>query len=201
MKYTYLVLIFTCTNLLLAFVLPIIRLYKSTGVFPVNFNKADVIQSFIGKVYGVCLLLLFISAICLAFFSEAYLFLNPFTYLTSPAFYIPGLILNQLAVIWIMIGQKQMENSWRIGIYDNEKNKLIISGMYKYSRHPIFLGLMLLLFSSFMCMPNAITFAICVVGFVLIQIEAHLEEIELTTKHGEEYLNYCKKTNRWINIF
>lgn len=199
--YPYLVLIFTFSNFFGAFLLPMIRMYRSTGIMAVSFNKSDSIQSFIGKIYTICLFLLFISAIFMAFFSEGYQFLIPFTYLETPLIQIIGLIINQISIIWIIIGQIQMEKSWRIGIYDEEKTKLIKTGLFRVSRHPIFLGLIVLLFSSFLCMPNAITFAVFSIGFVLIQIEALLEEKELHLKHGDQYKKYCHETGRWLKFF
>jgi protein-S-isoprenylcysteine O-methyltransferase Ste14 len=178
-----------------------IRMYRSTGIMAVSFNKSDSIQSFIGKIYTICLSLLFVSAIFMAFFSAGYKFLIPFTYLETPLIQIIGLIINQISIIWIIIGQIQMEKSWRIGIYDEEKTKLIKTGLFKVSRHPIFLGLIVLLFSSFLCMPNAITFAVFSNGFVLIQIEALLEEKELHLKHGDQYKKYCHETGRWLKFF
>ncbi len=196
--YPYLVLFFTCSNFFGAFLFPMIRMYRSTGIMAVSFNQSDSIQAFIGKIYSVCLSLLFISAICLAFFSNVYEFFIPFSFLETPLIQIIGLVINQISIIWIIIGQNQMEKSWRIGIYDEEKTRLIKTGLFKFSRHPIFLGLIVLLFSSFLCMPNAITFAVFSIGFVLIQIEALLEEKELFLKHGDEYKKYCNETGRWI---
>ncbi len=192
------VIALTVNNFILAFVWPIIRIRRKCGVFPVNFNKADSIQSLIGKVYVVCLSLTIISAVLFSFLSTIYQYFVPFNFLENNTIRIIGLIINICSIIWIVIGQKQMQETWRIGIYEHEKNKLVTSGLFRFSRHPIFLGLMGLMFSNFLCMPNAITFAVFTVAFILINIEALLEEKELLTKHGLSYEDFCKKTRRWI---
>ena len=66
------------------------------------------------------------------------------------------------------------------------------------SRNPIFLGMRLTLLGLFLILPNAFTLVVMVAGDLLMQIQVRLEEDFLTKTHGETYLNYCKRTRRWI---
>lgn len=193
-----LVFVLSVTNFLLAFVLPTLRSLKKTGVFPVSFNKSDTIQLFIGNVYFISLLFIFVSSISYSFIYKIYYLLVPISFLENDIFKIIGIISNQLLIIWIIIGQAQMEKSWRIGIFDDEKNLLITDGLFSFSRHPISIGLIFLMFTTFICMPNALTLVVFIISFVLVNIEVALEEIELKSKHGQKYIEYSKKTPKWI---
>ncbi|WP_413614210.1 methyltransferase family protein [Flavobacterium sp. N2013] len=76
-----------------------------------------------------------------------------------------------VALIWTIIAQNQMKNSWRIGIDTETKTDLITSGLFKFSRNPIFLGIILSLVGLFLTTPNALTVLFLILGYVLIQIQ------------------------------
>mgnify|MGYP001284299083 CR=1 FL=1 len=78
-------------------------------------------------------------------------------------------------------------------------NKLITSGIYKYSRNPMYLGLLMLVTSTSIFYLNI--FSITTPFFFYFWInrfQIKREEIFLTEKFGKEYLLYMTKTRRWI---
>ena len=78
-------------------------------------------------------------------------------------------------------------------------NKLITSGIYKYSRNPMYLGLLMIVISSSIFYLNI--FSITTPFFFYFWInrfQIKREEIFLTEKFGKEYLLYKTKTGRWI---
>lgn len=149
----YLVLYMT-----VAFVLPSYRTFKQTGINPITFGKTDNAHDYIGFVMKVLIALLFIAVFIYSFSDEAYQYLVPISYLMKEVFLIIGLILIHLSLLWISVAQYQMSNSWRIGIDENNKTKLITKGLFSYSRNPIFLGMIISVTGMFFILPNAITF-------------------------------------------
>jgi protein-S-isoprenylcysteine O-methyltransferase Ste14 len=89
-----------------------------------------------------------------------------------------------------------MKNSWRIGIDHDSKTELVTTGLFKYSRNPIFLGMLLSMVGLFFTTPNALTLIFLIVGYILIQIQIRLEEAYLEKDHGEVYKAYKKKVRR-----
>ena len=78
-------------------------------------------------------------------------------------------------------------------------NKLITSGIYKYSRNPMYLGLLMIIISTSIFYLNI--FSITTPFFFYFWInrfQIKREEIFLTEKFGKEYLLYMTKTRRWI---
>ena len=78
-------------------------------------------------------------------------------------------------------------------------NKLITSGIYRYSRNPMYLGLLILVTSTSIFYLNI--FSITTPFFFYFWInrfQIKREEIFLTKKFGKEYLLYKTKTRRWI---
>ena len=78
-------------------------------------------------------------------------------------------------------------------------NKLITSGIYKYSRNPMYLGLLMLVTSTSIFYLNIFSITTPVFFYFWInRFQIKREEIFLTKKFEKEYLLYKTKTRRWI---
>ena len=78
-------------------------------------------------------------------------------------------------------------------------NKLVTSGVYKYSRNPMYLGLLMIVISSSIMSLNIYSLSTPFFFFWWInRFQIEREEIFLTEKFGKEYLSYKSKTRRWI---
>lgn len=109
-----------------------------------------------------------------------------------------GLGLLASSLIWTMMAQGHMKNSWRIGIDTETKTELVTTGLFRFSRNPIFLGMIISLIGLFLTTPNALTGLFLILGYVLIAIQIRLEEEFLAKEHGQAYINYQKKVRRLI---
>ena len=78
-------------------------------------------------------------------------------------------------------------------------NKLVTSGIYKYSRNPMYLGLLMIVISSSIFYLNIFSILTPLFFYLWInRFQIKREEVFLTEKFGEDYLSYKKKTRRWI---
>ena len=78
-------------------------------------------------------------------------------------------------------------------------NKLITSGIYKYSRNPMYLCLLLVVISSSIFFLNVFSITTPFIFYYWInRFQIKREENFLTKKFGKEYLLYKTKTRRWI---
>ncbi len=78
-------------------------------------------------------------------------------------------------------------------------NKLITSGIYKYSRNPMYLGLLTIVISTTIFYLNIFSITTPIIFYFWInKFQIKREEIFLTEKFGKEYLLYMTKTRRWI---
>ena len=78
-------------------------------------------------------------------------------------------------------------------------NKLITSGIYKYSRNPMYLGLLMIVISTTIFYLNIFSITTPIIFYFWInKFQIKREEIFLTKKFGKEYLLYKTKTRRWI---
>ena len=78
-------------------------------------------------------------------------------------------------------------------------NKLITSGIYKYSRNPMYLGLLMHVTSTSIFYLNIFSITTPFFFYYWInRFQIKREEIFLTEKFGKEYMSYKTKTRRWI---
>ena len=81
----------------------------------------------------------------------------------------------------------------------NKTSSLVNSGIYAYTRNPMYLGLLLMLFSTALFLKNLISFLIIPLFILFITKNQILPEEEaLENIFGEEYKNYKKKVRRWV---
>jgi len=78
-------------------------------------------------------------------------------------------------------------------------SELVVSGIYKISRNPMYLSLLLILFAWGLYLPNAFNF-ILLVFFVAYMNKFQIlpEEQALTVKFGKAYEQYAKNVRRWF---
>jgi protein-S-isoprenylcysteine O-methyltransferase Ste14 len=181
-----------------AFVLPSYRTWKQTGINPVTFGKNDTAHDYIGFVMKLLIALLFVAVLIFSFSSNIYNYLLPAVYLQNQVIRIIGLVMIHTSLLWIIIAQYQMNNSWRIGIDETNKTELVTKGVFAISRNPIFLGMTVSVFGLFLITPNAVTFFLSLTTYLIIQIQIRLEEEFLEKVHGEKYINYKKTTRRLL---
>ena len=78
-------------------------------------------------------------------------------------------------------------------------NILVTSGIYKYTRNPMYLGMLMIVISSSIFYLNFYSILTPLFFYMWInRFQIKREEIFLTEKFGKEYLSYKNRTRRWI---
>ena len=177
--------------------------WRQTGINPFVLTRNDDAHGYVGKAFAVSIALIALVVIVNAFRAEifAYYF-APMIWLQTPWIRGLGWVLLIVSLTWIVLAQKQMGASWRIGIPQGESTRsatsLVTTGVFSRSRNPIFLGMAISLAGFFLVLPNALSLVALVLGFVLMQIQIRLEETYLFFQHGEAYQAYCAQVRRWL---
>ncbi|MED5474568.1 MAG: isoprenylcysteine carboxylmethyltransferase family protein [Candidatus Neomarinimicrobiota bacterium] len=112
-----------------------------------------------------------------------------------------ALVFLIIAIIMIVLSiNKFKKNRTTISpLRPNKTSSLITSGIYNYTRNPMYLGLLLMLISTALFIKNFISFLIIPLFVISINKNQILpEEQILENIFGEEYRNYTKKVKRWI---
>lgn len=191
------IIAFLLLYFLVVFIFPTIRVKRKTGIIAYVFNNTDSLQDYIRKVLTLINFLVFFIVL-VNLFPYVYQYLIPVKWLEISILKYIGFILVHLALLWIVIAQVQMGNSWRVGIDFSTKTELKTKGLFSVSRNPVFLGMLITLVGIFLILPNAISLLVLVASIWIFQIQIRIEEEYLSKKHGNTYIVYCKKVRRWI---
>lgn len=191
------VFMFLLLYFIIVFIFPIVRVKRKTGINAYVFNNTDSLQDYIRKVLTLINFLVFFIVL-VNLFPLVYQYFIPVKWLEISILKYIGFIIIHLALLWIVIAQVQMSNSWRVGIDLSKKTELKTKGLFSFSRNPVFLGMLITLAGLFLILPNAITLLVLVASIWIFQIQIRMEEEYLLKMHGDVYLRYCKSVRRWL---
>ena len=183
---------------LAAFVWRSCIVWKRTGLNPVVFKRSNEVHDFIVRILTLLFVLVATVVLAYSLSPELYRYAIPIKWLDYTWLQWTGLALLLLSLLWTVLAQAQMGVSWRIGIDHEHQTPLVQTGVFRFSRNPIFLGMMTTLLGLFLVIPNAFTLLAFVLGAVLIQIQVRLEEEFLGKVHGEDYATYSRRVRRWL---
>lgn len=110
-----------------------------------------------------------------------------------------GVALLIFGLIVVVSAQLQMGQAWRIGVDESEKTELITHGLFKYSRNPIYAGMLILAFAMLVLLPHVAMCLFVAIGFGGVEMQVRLvEEPYLRNVHGSAYDSYCQQVNRYF---
>ena len=91
-----------------------------------------------------------------------------------------------------------MKDSWRAGIPDQDKTKLVTDGIYQFSRNPAFLGFDLMYIGMFLICCNVLTGIFTLFAMTMLHLQILQEEKFMEQTFGEDYLAYKKRVFRYL---
>ncbi len=127
------------------------------------------------------------------------LFLNLFPILDAP-FYLPviGFVLFFAGLATAIIGRLQLGNNWaNLEDYASlQKSKLVNTGIYRFIRHPIYAGDILMLVGLELALNSWLVLLMIVP--MLVVIRQTTAEEELLAQSFPNYVDYRMRTKRFI---
>jgi protein-S-isoprenylcysteine O-methyltransferase Ste14 len=114
-----------------------------------------------------------------------------------PAVAFAGCALVGTATAFMVVAQRQMGASWRIGI-DPTPTELVTSGLFTHVRNPIFAGMIGATLGMTLLLPCGWTVMTAAMTVLVIGIQTRLEEQHLTALHGDAYRAYATRVGRFF---
>jgi protein-S-isoprenylcysteine O-methyltransferase Ste14 len=97
--------------------------------------------------------------------------------------------------------QWQMGASWRIGIDENAKPGLVISGLFRLSRNPIYLALLVITTGYVALLPTPWSLLLWCAAYLMVRLQIAAEESYLRSSYGEAYEAYARRVGRLLPRF
>jgi protein-S-isoprenylcysteine O-methyltransferase Ste14 len=89
-------------------------------------------------------------------------------------------------------------SSFRVGIDVDRPDKLVTSGVFAFSRNPIYVALFLVLVGQFLVFPNWVPLVYLFAGTWLFHRQVLREEVFMRRQYGDEYAAYCRRVRRYV---
>lgn len=190
------ILLFYLVFFFAALVLPTLRVWRRSGINPLVLPANDSVDGFVALWFK-----LLVGGLGAYLFALALGWIAPLGAIAVGAAaerQAAGWALLIASLVWVVLAQVQMGASWRIGIDTQRKTDLVASGLFRISRNPIFLSMMVQLLGLLLLQPDAVTLLVLVSGYVLISVQIRLEEAHLLGSHGQTYRDYSARVRRWL---
>jgi len=187
------ILIALTTLYLLMFITRNLVVKKRTGL-PVR--KGDFLVRFV-----ISTTALSFTAIFLSMTDKYYSLMGNVSFLRHPVLAYTGLSLFLISIILCWLLSSQLKDSWRVGVFEDQKTDLITNGVYAYVRNPYFDSYFLLYLSLFLIRPSIVLIVLIILTVVALHKMVLNEEKNLLRLHGNAYEEYKAKTGRYLPRF
>jgi protein-S-isoprenylcysteine O-methyltransferase Ste14 len=116
-----------------------------------------------------------------------------------PAFAAAGVALGVAGLVVAILAQQAMGTSWRIGVDETERTELVVRGLFRRIRNPIFTGMAAVAAGVALMVPTlvALLAVACLIAAVQIQVRV-VEEPYLRRVHGDTYARYTAGAGRFL---
>jgi len=172
-------------------VLTRVLLMRSRGIQAMNFGKIDKTDFLIPPFALFYFYLVFANTFNFPTLSRQEFFHSEIISWAGVFFCLAGLSL----LLWSLVSFGQ---SFRVGIDTEHPDKLITSGVFAFSRNPIYVAFALILLGQFLIFSNWILLVYLGAGIWLFHRQVLREEDYLKKHYGKEYLEYCKRVRRYL---
>lgn len=109
-----------------------------------------------------------------------------------------GIAVAGIGVLFFLLAMGTMRDSWRAGIAVTDETALVTSGIYRFSRNPAFLGFDLLYLGLLIAFFHPLHLLFALFAIVMLHLQILQEERFLKETFGERYLEYRKRTRRYL---
>lgn len=109
-----------------------------------------------------------------------------------------GFCIGMLGDMIFLVSVLCMKDSWRAGIPDKDRTKLVTTGIYRYSRNPAFLGFDFMYVGLLLMYFNLSMFVVSSFAIIMLHLQILQEERYLTENYGDSYREYRKHVFRYL---
>lgn len=111
-----------------------------------------------------------------------------------------GVALISVGLIIFVLAFVSFGDSWRVGFDINTPGALVTTGLFAFTRNPIYVFLDLWFIGIFLINGTLIFLIFAVLAFAAIHWQILKEERFCTNLYGQPYKDYCESTGRYLTL-
>jgi protein-S-isoprenylcysteine O-methyltransferase Ste14 len=109
-----------------------------------------------------------------------------------------GVLLCGVGLLLLTLSLVSFGRSFRVGIDQEQPDELVTTGIFAFSRNPIYVAFGLVLLGQFLVFSNWILLVFLVAGVWLFHRQVVREEGSLRAHYGEPYAAYSARVRRYL---
>ena len=117
---------------------------------------------------------------------------------TSPATLMPGTVIMATGALFVLVAQIQMGGAWRVGVRDGDAPIFVTRGLFRYSRNPIFLGMIAMAVGAALAVATWWAWIAAAAFALACHMQVRIEEAHLAHAFGTDYRRFCGQVPRWL---
>ena len=163
-----------------------IAIRRKTGDRPWAFASAKGVQRIAGSSFAFSVAALIAAAL-----------LAP---VSDTGWTITAAIIATVGAAIVVVAQVQMGRAWRVGVREGDAPLFISHGLFRYSRNPIFVGMMLVGLSAAMVSGTWWSWSALAVFIASCAVQVRIEEAHLEASFGQSYREFRSSVPRWVGF-
>ena len=163
-----------------------IAIRRKTGDRPWAFASAKGVQRIAGSSFAFSVAALIAAAV-----------LAP---VSDTGWTITAAIIAIVGAAIVVVAQVQMGRAWRVGVREGDAPLFISHGLFRYSRNPIFVGMMLVGLSAAMVSGTWWSWSALAVFIASCAVQVRIEEAHLEASFGQSYREFRSSVPRWVGF-
>lgn len=100
----------------------------------------------------------------------------------------------------VIVAQMQMGRAWRVGVREGDAPLFVSHGLFRYSRNPIFVGMMLVGLSAAIVSDTWLGWSALVLFVLSCIVQVRIEEAHLAASFGDAYRAFRRQVPRWLGL-
>lgn len=109
-----------------------------------------------------------------------------------------GMTLSVTGFILIILAFRAFNLREFLGLEPEKQTTLVVFGMYRYVRHPLYFGTIIFIAGLYLLFPSSNMLTILIISYAYIWIGSRLEEQKLREQYGESYRTYSQQVKSLI---
>ncbi|MGH9584851.1 MAG: methyltransferase family protein [Bryobacteraceae bacterium] len=109
-----------------------------------------------------------------------------------------GVLLCVAGLLLLFLSLVSFGKSFRVGIDPDHPDKLVTTGIFAFSRNPIYVAFGFVLLGEFLMFSNWILLLYTVAAIWLFHRQISREEGYLKKHYGQQYSEYCDRVRRYL---
>lgn len=164
-----------------------VAIRRATGDRPWAFASAKGVQRVAGSSFAISVATLLVAA---AFAPEKQ---------TAEVNFAAALIALTGAAI-VIVAQVQMGRAWRVGVREGDAPLFVSHGLFRYSRNPIFVGMILVGLSAAIVSGTWWSWTALALFVASCAVQVRIEEAHLEASFGDAYRAFRRQVPRWLGL-